>query len=176
MPSMLNASLSSQRLRRTRQRRGFTIIEVVVTMLIIGVLAAVALPSFESAMRKSRRSDAIALIAIAQQAQERWRSNNSAYTTNLTSLPTATPGGLGLASTNSANGYYGLTASVEAGGSTIYVLAAIANTGTAQEGDTACKVMAVRAAGGNMRYGGGATLDGIDWTGANSDPNRCWAR
>jgi type IV pilus assembly protein PilE len=159
-----------------RQRHGFTIIEVVMTMFIIGVLAAVALPSFESAMRKSRRSDAIAALATAQQAQERWRSNRSTYTTDLTGSPTATPGGLGLSSTNSANGYYGLTASLEGGGATIYVLAATANSGTAQDGDTPCKVMAVRASGGNMRYGGGASLAGIDWSGANSDPNRCWAR
>jgi type IV pilus assembly protein PilE len=173
---MLNAAPHRHRPLAMGQQRGFTIIEVVITMLIIGVLAAVALPSFESAMRKSRRSDAIAALAIAQQAQERWRSNRATYTTDLTSSPTATPGGLGLASTNSANGYYALTASVEAGGATIYVLAATATDGRAQEGDTPCKVMAVRAAGGNMRYGAGGSLAGIDWTGANSDPNRCWAR
>ncbi len=171
MAGMLTATLRPYPLQR-----GFTIIELVITMFIIGVLAAVALPSFESAMRKSRRSDAIAALTIAQQAQERWRSNHNTYTTDLTSSPTATPGGLGLASASSANGYYGLTASLEGGGTTIYVLAATATTGTAQEGDTPCKVMAVRAAGGNIRYGSGATLAGIDWAAANTDPNRCWAR
>jgi type IV pilus assembly protein PilE len=174
---MPNAALTRQRLRpHPGLRRGFTIIEVVMTMLIVGVLAAVALPSFESAMRKSRRADAISALAIAQQAQERWRSNRANYTTDLTSAPTGTPGGLGLASTSSASGYYGLSASIEGGGATIYVLAATATAGGAQESDTQCKVMAVRASGGNMRYGGGGTLAGIDWTGANSDPNRCWAR
>ncbi len=171
MPGMLSALPRPRRLRR-----GFTIVEVVMTMFIIGVLAAVALPSFESALRKSRRSDAIAALAIAQQAQERWRSNRPTYTTNLTGSPTASPGGLGLASTSSANGYYGLSASVESGGATIYVLAATATAGASQDSDTPCKVMAVRASGGNMRYGGGSTLAGIDWTGANSDPNRCWAK
>ena len=56
---------------------GFTIVELTIALVVVGVLASIALPSFMDAIRKSRRSDAFAALSAVQQAQERWRGNNA---------------------------------------------------------------------------------------------------
>ena len=85
---------------------GFSLIEVLVVMLIVALIAVVAIPSYNDSVRKSRRSEAIAAILGVQNAQERWRGNNPAYTSSLTAAPTADPPGLGL-SAATPGGYYG---------------------------------------------------------------------
>ena len=68
-------------------RSGFTLIEVMVVVAIIGILSAIAYPLYNSQIEKSRRSDArVALLEIAQ-AQERFFTMNGFYTSNLAQLP-----------------------------------------------------------------------------------------
>ncbi|MCL4697714.1 MAG: prepilin-type N-terminal cleavage/methylation domain-containing protein [Burkholderiaceae bacterium] len=155
----------------TRRGRGFTTIELLITIVILGILLAVALPSYQSSMRKSRRAEAFAALSNVQQAQERHRSTNATFTTLITAATTATPPGLGLPATRTPNGYYDLA--IGSADATTYVATATAVTGTSQANDGDCAVLAVRVAGGNIRYGAGAS---IDWTAANTDPQRCWAR
>lgn len=154
--------------------RGFTLFELLAALLILGVVAAVALPSYLDSVRKSRRSEAFAALADVQQRQERHRSNQPTYAVSLTDPRTAVPPGLELAGAVTSTGLYELSlADVSTTG---YVAAAYGATGAAQESDTPCRALAVRHTGGNVRYGGGATLAAIDWSAANSDPNRCWQR
>ena len=152
-------------------RRGFTTIELLIAMVVLGILMAVALPTYQSSLRKGRRSEAITALTNIQQAQERHRSTNAAFTTLITAAPTATPPGLGLPATVTPSGLYNLA--VTSADATTYVATATAVSGTSQAKDTNCTVMAVRMAGGNLRFGAGAS---IDWSAANTDPNRCWAR
>jgi type IV pilus assembly protein PilE len=147
--------------RRGPLGAGFTLIELMVTVVIAAVLAAVALPSFIDSVRKGRRSEAFAALAKVQQAQERWRANNPSYA----SLST-----LGLPATTS-NGYYGITVTlVDATKDSTYITTASAKSGTSQAKDANCLLLGARTTAGNLSYGGGATS--IDWT----DPNRCWPR
>ena len=58
--------------------RGFTLIELMITVAIVAILAAIALPSYQYAVTKSRRTVAQGCLTEAAQKLERW------YTTNLT--------------------------------------------------------------------------------------------
>ena len=152
-----------------RRPGGFTLIELMIVVAVLGVLAMIAYPSFMDAVRKGRRSDAFAALSAVQQAQERWRGNRSSYTSALTALPTADPPGLGLPATSS-KGYY--TISIGAADATGYTATAAAVAGTSQAGDGSCQRLRVRVAGGNIFYGAAAGDGDYD----ESATNRCWAR
>jgi type IV pilus assembly protein PilE len=136
-----------------RRRNGFSLVEILVVLLIVGIIAAFAIPAFNDSVRKSRRSEAVAAIVGVQQAQERWRGNNPAYTSSLTAAPTADPPGLGLAATT-PGGYYTLSIPNGSVSATGYVVQAVAVAGTSQASDPQCKAMAARMAGGNITYAG----------------------
>jgi type IV pilus assembly protein PilE len=149
----------------TRAASGFTLIELMIAVAVLGVLAALALPSFVDSIRKGRRSEAVAALAQVQQAQERWRANNATYTT---ALAASAPNGLGI-DTTKPDRLYNL--SIDDASATGYTASATAVTGTSQANDTNCSTMRVRLKGGNLQYGGG--------TGSSdplTDPNRCWSR
>lgn len=143
-------------------------------VVIVGVLSALAYPTFLDSIRKGRRAEALTALAGVQQAQERWRSNNAAYTTVLANTAGAAnpPNGLGVAATT-PTGYY--TMSVPTATATEYTATATAVAGTSQDSDGSCKMLGARlTAGGNLSYGSG--VSSIDWAAANPDAGRCWAR
>ena len=113
-----------------------------IAVVVVVVLAATALPSFQSSVRKARRADAMDAAVSVQHAQERYRSNNTAYAATLPVM------GLSAASTNS---YYGVALSaVSAGG---YSLRLTAASGTSQDGDTGCTALTVVVTNGSPVYG-----------------------
>lgn len=67
-------------------RRGFTLIEIMIVVAIIAILAAIALPSFLNQIRKSRRADAQSTIQQIALREERYRADNPSYSSNWTDL------------------------------------------------------------------------------------------
>ena len=72
--------------RRTApgNQAGFTLIELMITVTIVAILAAIAYPAYTEQMAKSRRAEGKAMLMEVMGAQERFYSLNSTYTTSLT--------------------------------------------------------------------------------------------
>ena len=69
-----------------KRTRGITLLELLVTMVVIGVLASLAWPSYQSWMTKGRRSEAIGHLLSAQLKQEALRVTSGAYSTDFSQL------------------------------------------------------------------------------------------
>lgn len=143
--------------RGDRPQRGFTLIELMIGVAIVGILTSVALPSFESHVLRARRTDALVATMQVQSAQERFRSNSAAY---------GSLADIGVPARSSA-GYY--TLQIEAISADGYALRATA--GGLQARDKTCRHLRLTSNGMNPVY-----ASGPDASVANpADANRsCW--
>jgi len=126
-----------------KKQNGFTLIELMIVVAIIGILSAIAYPSYQSYMKKSARADAKVGLTKLADKQERFYLQNNTYTATIADLNT---------STTSEEGYYDFTISstdLVSG----FIITATAVTGKSQANDTGCTVMTLSSTGAKTPNG-----------------------
>jgi prepilin-type N-terminal cleavage/methylation domain-containing protein len=76
---------------RMRTRKGFTLVELAVVIVIIGLLAAFGVPKFLNSVEKAKASEGFNYLSTVQAAQERYLAQNGAYATAIGSLDLTMP-------------------------------------------------------------------------------------
>ncbi|MBR2082985.1 MAG: prepilin-type N-terminal cleavage/methylation domain-containing protein [Elusimicrobiaceae bacterium] len=71
--------------------QGFTLIELLVVVLIIGVLSAVALPQYQTAVERSRATEALTQMNAVRTALERYHAQHETWPTKFTQLDVEIP-------------------------------------------------------------------------------------
>jgi type IV pilus assembly protein PilA len=75
-----------QHLNKKKGEQGFTLVELLVVIIIIGILTAIALPSFLNQAAKAKQVEAKNNVATILQAQQAWRTENPAFSTSFDQL------------------------------------------------------------------------------------------
>lgn len=109
--------------------KGFTLIELIITLGIVAILVVIASVVYNGQVRKARRADAINVILSIVLAEERYRSTHTTY-----GDLSAVWGGV----TASPAGYYTLSISNVAGGTYTVTATAVGNQANDAENGTSC--------------------------------------
>lgn len=126
-----------------KRQNGFTLVELMITVAIIGIIAGIAYPAYQGYLERSRRSDArVALMRMAD-AQERFYLQNNTYAVNVNDV-----GGVG-----TDDNFYVLA--VTAANANTYTLRATPVAGRPQVNDTDCPDLILTSAGQKTSSGTG---------------------
>jgi type IV pilus assembly protein PilE len=119
--------------RHLRQRHGgFTLMELVVAMVIVAILAAIALPSYQNYVRKSRRSSAKSALLDLASREEQYFATKNVYASNLSELGYANAANNAVQIPSTTEDYYNVQLAV---GNPATTFQATATPQTSQIGD-----------------------------------------
>jgi len=144
---------------------GFTLVELMIVVLIVSILLAIAIPTYQYEVRKGRRTDAKTAVLDLAGREERYYAASNAYTidTSLLGYTTASSTTWGL---SVGSGYYQITAAAGGTGiATSFVASVVPTAASPQLKDTPCQYFSVDNTGTQL----GGTSAGAAVT---SSP--CW--
>ncbi|MEQ1579794.1 MAG: type IV pilin protein [Steroidobacteraceae bacterium] len=123
--------------------QGVTLIELMIVIVIIGILSAIAVPSYRNYVIRAQRTDAMSALLRVAAAQEKFYLQNNTYADN-DALADAPPAGLGINGTE--NGWYNLA--ITSGDLTReFTVTATPVSGGAQATDSHCDSFSLTSAG-----------------------------
>ena len=138
-------------LRRSRAVRGFTLIELMITVAIIAILAAVALPSYQDYVRKSRRADAQSFLSEVVARQQHFLVDRRAYAVSITDAPASN--GLGVTIPANISSYYTVTMATNNGASPPSFT--VTGTPTGSQASEKCGTLTINQSGTKTASGSG---------------------
>jgi len=166
-------------MRRSMKPRssGFTLVELMIVVLVASILIGVSVPTYQTQVRHSRRTDAKTALLDLAVREEKYLTTNNAYTS------TASPLGYAALPVAIGSGYYtinvcpgtatGSTATTVACPSgtpaatgTSFIVSAVPVAGTSQASDSPCQYFAVDNTG--TQFASSTTAGGTDTT------STCW--
>jgi type IV pilus assembly protein PilE len=149
--------------RRFGNEAGFTLTELMVTVVIASILLAIAVPSYTTQIRKSRRTEARSALLDLASREERYLSLNNTYTNTAGNLGyTALPQTIG-------SGYYQISipnapTAAAVGVAAFFSATATPIAGTTQAKDSQCASFSVDSTGKQ------SSLD----SSGNDSTSTCW--
>jgi type IV pilus assembly protein PilE len=142
----------------SRRQAGFTLVELMCVVAVTGILSSVAVPSFQNALHKARRTDAQVALWQLQLAQERYRADHTSY---------GTTSELGVSLSSPSRQYAMSIVTVNDSGFTAQAVAV-----GAQASDATCRYMQLVSDGLNVTYRSGPDASASN---DNTKNKQCWA-
>ncbi|NQZ12955.1 MAG: type IV pilin protein [Algicola sp.] len=139
-----------------KNNKGFTLIELMIGVAIVGILASIAYPSYTDSLNRSRRAEAMTELVRVANMQEQYFADNRTYAIDMTKL------GFSADPYITENGYYSIDTAAITAITTDYLITATA-AGLQGSNDGACTTF-------SLNYLGQKTAK----KGTEDNTNECW--
>ena len=137
---------------RTKSHNGFTLIELMITVAILGIIASIAIPSYFEHVKRTARTEAITSLLDAANKQEQYFVDNREYTSTIADL--------GVSTTTESN-FYTISVKVDNDAGT-FTFKATPKSGPPLQ-DTECKTLSISDTGLKTSTG-------------SADSSTCWGK
>jgi type IV pilus assembly protein PilE len=141
-----------------KRMHGFTLMELMIVVVVIGILASIAVPSYRQYVLRTNRTDATTMLLRIQAAQEKFFLQNNQYASDAAAL--------GVTAVTEGGKYNIQVAQGASGTNMTFLATATPTAGGGQLSDTRCRTFTINELG---------VRTGRDSGGADRS-NECWGR